>query len=166
MQADAAYAICVLNQDLGSGVTGVVKFVQPAGGKTIVNATIKGLTAGKHGFHVHEFGNLTEGCKTAGAHFNPEKKTHGGPSDEERHVGDMGNVVSDGKSDTVLVYEDALISLTGPNSIIGRAVVTHADEDDLGRGGYDDSKTTGHAGARVACGVIGWSAPFEYSRPN
>jgi len=166
MEAQISYAICVLNPDLNSGVSGVVRFVQVAGGKTIVNANIKGLSAGKHGFHVHEFGNLSEGCKTAGAHYNPEKKTHGGPSDEERHVGDMGNVVSDGKSDTILVYEDALIQLTGANSIVGRSCVVHADEDDLGRGGFDDSKTTGHAGARVACGVIGWSGAFEYSKPN
>lgn len=31
----------------------------------------------------------------------------------------------------------------------------HADEDDLGRGGFPDSKTTGHAGGRLSCGVIG-----------
>jgi len=167
MQAsDTTYAICVLLPDLASGVEGIVKFVQPAGGKTIVNATIKNLSAGKHGFHVHEFGNLSEGCKTAGPHFNPFKLTHGGPNDVERHVGDMGNVVSDGKSDTILVYEDSLIELTGVNTIVGRSVVVHADEDDLGRGNYEDSKTTGHAGARVACGVIGVSAPFEFSKPN
>jgi len=164
--ADTTYAICVLNPDMGSGVSGIVKFVQTAGGKTIVNATIKNLSAGKHGFHVHEFGNLSEGCKTAGPHFNPFKKTHGGPNDEERHIGDMGNVVSDGNSDTVLVYEDAVIELTGINTIIGRSVVVHADEDDLGRGNYEDSKTTGHAGARVACGVIGLSSAFEFSKPN
>jgi Cu-Zn family superoxide dismutase len=166
MQADAVYAICILKPDLNSGVSGVVRFVQPAGGRTIVNASIKGLSAGKHGFHVHEFGNLTEGCKTAGAHYNPTKKTHGAPFDTERHVGDMGNVVSDGKSESIMVYEDPLIELSGAQRIIGRAVVVHADEDDLGRGGHDDSKTTGHAGSRVACGVIGISSAFEFAKPQ
>ena len=49
----------------------------------------------------------------------------------------------------VQVDELGLIQLSGPTSIIGRAVVVHADEDDLGKGGKDDSKTTGHAGGRV-----------------
>lgn len=51
---------------------------------------------------------------------------------------------------------DDLISLTGTKrNILGRAVVIHADTDDLGRGGEHDSMTTGHAGARVACGIVG-----------
>ena len=47
------------------------------------------------------------------------------------------------------VDELGLIQLSGATSIIGRAIVVHADEDDLGKGGKEDSKTTGHAGARV-----------------
>jgi len=47
--------------------------------------------------------------------------------------------------------------LTGEYSVIGRSCVCHADEDDLGRGGHSDSLTTGHAGARLACGVIALS---------
>ena len=31
----------------------------------------------------------------------------------------------------------------------------HADVDDLGKGGHELSKTTGNAGGRLACGVIG-----------
>ena len=87
---------------------------------------------------------------TAGPHFNPFNRTHGGMSDAERHVGDMGNVTSKGGE---AVYDEVdklgLIQLSGSTSIVGRSVVVHADPDDLGRGGKDDSKTTGHAGARV-----------------
>ena len=155
------YAISILKEDGGSGVNGVVHFVQAVGGKTRVVAHITGLTEGSHGFHVHQFGNLTEGCKSAGAHYNPHGKEHGGPTDEERHIGDMGNVVAGADGIGTLDYEDPLIELTGPYSIIGRAIVTHADPDDLGKDGHADSKTTGHAGARVACGTVGLSGPFE-----
>ena len=47
-----------------------------------------------------------------------------------------------------------MVKTVGVNSVAGRAIVCHKDQDDLGKGGHDDSKTTGHAGARLACGVI------------
>jgi Cu/Zn superoxide dismutase len=50
------YAVCVLYEDNGSGVNGVVKFTQTEGGKCRIQAEVTGLKAGKHGFHVHEFG--------------------------------------------------------------------------------------------------------------
>ena len=52
--------------------------------------------------------------------------------------------------------------LYGEHSIIGRSMVCHADPDDLGKGGHELSLTTGNAGARVACGVIGLSGPFAF----
>lgn len=81
--------------------------------------------------------------------------THGGPDSEIRHVGDLGNIecTADGKA--VLNVEDHLCALYGPNSIVGRSVVVHAGTDDLGMGGDDESKKTGNAGPRLACGVIG-----------
>ena len=93
------------------------------GGKTRVTGELTGLTKGDHGFHVHEFGDLSNGCVSAGAHFNPAAKEHGGPTDAERHAGDLGNIVAgeDGKATVNIV--DAQIPLDGPNSIIGRSVV-------------------------------------------
>lgn len=46
--------------------------------------------------------------------------------------------------------------------MIGRSIVVHANVDDLGRTNHPDSKITGNAGSRLACGVIGFSAPFEF----
>ncbi|KAF3628331.1 Superoxide dismutase [Cu-Zn] 2 [Capsicum annuum] len=117
---------------------------------------------------------------TSGPHFNPLKKDHGAPSDEVRHAGDLGNIVAGPDGVAVISISDMQIPLSGVHSILGRAVVVHADSDDLGRGpdspsmdepcggtlwlwraqiriegGHELSKTTGNAGARVGCGVIG-----------
>lgn len=90
-------------------------------------------------------------------HFilNIFQKEHGGSADTERHVGDLGNIEADRKNIAHIDIEDSIISLTGVNSIIGRAVVVHAGEDDLGLGGHPDSKKTGNAGGRLGCGIIG-----------
>ena len=101
------------------------------------------------------YGNLTEGCKTAGPHYNPHGKDHGGPFSEVRHIGDMGNVESDDEGNATFELEDPEISLIGKYSVIGRACVLHEKTDDLGKGGDEESLKTGNAGPRIACGVIG-----------
>ncbi|KAL1140268.1 hypothetical protein AAG570_000200 [Ranatra chinensis] len=109
----------------------------------------------EHGFHIHEKGDLSSGCASAAGHFNPHQKHHGGPSDTERHVGDLGNIAADASGVAMFTIQDNLISLVGEHSVLGRAIVVHADKDDFGKGGFTDSLTTGHAGSRVGCGVIG-----------
>lgn len=64
-------------------------------------------------------------------------------------------MVADESGKAAINITDKFISLTGDNSILGRTVVVHADVDDLGKGGHELSKTTGNAGGRLACGVIG-----------
>lgn len=76
-------AVAVL---VGETVNGVVNFTQADDGVVHVQGEVKGLDKGQHGFHVHEFGDVTNGCNSAGAHFNPLGRTHGAPEDEERHV--------------------------------------------------------------------------------
>jgi len=67
----------------------------------------------------------------------------------------LGNVTAGEDGNVHTKIQDKVISLKGEHSIIGRTLVVHADPDDLGKGGHEDSKTTGHAGPRLACGVIG-----------
>lgn len=72
-----------------------------------------------------------------------------------RHVGDLGNVTASANGVAKINIRDKTISLQGEHNIVGRTVVVHADPDDLGLGGHELSKTTGNAGGRLACGVIG-----------
>ncbi|KAK3205888.1 hypothetical protein Dsin_019934 [Dipteronia sinensis] len=138
-----------------SNVEGVVTLTQDDDGPTTVNVRITGLTPGPHGFHLHQYGDTTNGCISTGPHFNPNDLTHGAPEDEVRHAGDLGNIVAnaDGVAEATIV--DNQIPLSGPNTVVGRALVVHELEDDLGKGGHELSLSTGNAGGRLACGVVG-----------
>jgi len=142
-------AVCVLHPTEGSNVRGIIKFEKTDDGLKII-ADVTGLTPGKHGFHIHEFGDCSRlDGKSAGGHFNPDGKKHGAPNSEERHVGDLGNLLANEEGKAHYEMIDSYISFSGPHSIIGRAIIVHEGEDDL------TSQPTGAAGARVACGVIG-----------
>ena len=153
----AIEAICVLNEN---NIKGTIIFKEDLKNKdVIIKVNLQGLDYGLHGFHIHKYGDLSQGCTSTCEHYNPFNKLHGGPEDSKnnRHVGDLGNIYSNKKKISKHIFRDKLIKLRGKYSIIGRAVVIHQDEDDLGKGNYKDSKTTGHAGKRLACAVIGYS---------
>ncbi|KAM0077696.1 Superoxide dismutase [Cu-Zn] [Fusarium odoratissimum] len=147
-------AVSVLRGD--SKVSGTVIFEQESeSAPTTITWDITGNDPNaKRGFHIHTFGDNTNGCTSAGPHFNPHNKTHGAPSDETRHVGDLGNLETDGQGNAKGSVTDSLIKLIGPHSIIGRTVVVHAGTDDLGKGDNEESLKTGNAGPRPACGML------------
>ncbi|XAR59695.1 Superoxide dismutase [Bertholletia excelsa] len=136
-----------------SNVEGVVTLSQEGDGPTTVNVRVTGLTPGLHGFHLHEYGDISKGCISTGSHFNPNKKTHGAPEDENRHAGDLGNILANANGVAEATIQDKQIPLSGPNAVIGRSFVVHELEDDLGKGGQELSLTTGNAGGRLACGM-------------
>lgn len=148
-------AVAVLRGD--TSVSGVVRFEQASESEpTTVSWEITGNDPNAlRGFHIHQFGDNTNGCTSAGPHFNPFGKTHGAPDVEDRHVGDLGNVTTDASGVAKGSKKDSYIKLLGENSIVGRTVVVHAGVDDLGKGGNEESVKTGNAGGRNACGVIG-----------
>jgi Cu-Zn family superoxide dismutase len=145
-----------------SKIKGNVRFVEKEYGIEI-EVFLTGLQKNhKHGFHVHQYGDMSEKCDSMCAHFNPFQKNHGGPNSKERHVGDLGNIISDKHGNAHVVFMDSMIKLRGTKSnIIGRGLIIHADEDDLGLGNFEDSHTTGHSGKRIACAVIGYAKPMN-----
>lgn len=82
-------------------------------------------------------------------------KMHGSPNDENRMVGDLGNIRVEENGTCSVDIEDRIVQLLGPHSVLGRSMVIFASEDDQGRGGHENSSTTGNTGPRIAAGVIG-----------
>ncbi|KAM4809751.1 extracellular superoxide dismutase [Cu-Zn] [Rhinophrynus dorsalis] len=107
--------------------------------------------------HIHNFGDLSDGCDSAGGHYNPLHVNH------PNHPGDFGNFrVKDGKIQRHLTNLEATIF--GPFSAIGRAVVVHMQADDLGKGNNQASLENGNAGKRLACCVIGVSSKNNWEK--
>lgn len=141
-------AQAMLQPTTGNNTKGAIKFSEVKNGVR-VTGEVSGLTPGKHGFHVHENGDCSSGDgKSAGGHFNPKDKQHGGPQSEQKHVGDLGNIEADQNGTAAIDRVFPFLSLEGDYSIIGRGLIVHADADDL------HSQPTGNAGARLACAVI------------
>jgi superoxide dismutase, Cu-Zn family len=137
------------------GVEGTIKIKEERNGVKI-NYNIVGLSDGKHGFHIHQYGDLTDGCTSACSHFNPFNNSHGGLHSEERHLGDLGNIASKNNiSKGNMFLKSASLDACNKTSILGRMIIVHEDPDDLGKGGDVESTKTGNAGKRLACGVIG-----------
>jgi len=142
-------------------VSGLLSFYQQdSSSPVILTGTLTGFTtSGLHGFHVHEFGGISDNCNAAGLHLNPLNMTHAGPTSAIRHEGDLGNINVAGGSSTVSIT-DSVITLYGGYSIIGRAMVVHANPDDL------VSQPTGAAGGRVGCCTIGSMSPMNAASRN
>ena len=145
------FGICVLTNVTKKSMKGNIEF-EVDGKHTIIRLNLEGFPPGKHGFHIHEYGDLSQGCESAGAHYNPDGVEHGDL--ENGHVGDLGNVEADSNGIAEFTIKAERIELIGERSVIGRAIVIHENEDDLGKGGDAESLKTGNAGDRLACGVI------------
>jgi len=133
--------------------SGTVTFHQDGSGVHVV-AELAGVDkAGKHGFHVHETGECSHGTDgkhftSAGGHFNPTNSEHACPPTEPRHAGDLGNVEVGANGSGRMEMSTTGLSLSGPNSVVGKAILLHAGEDDC------KTQPTGNSGDRIACGVV------------
>jgi Cu-Zn family superoxide dismutase len=142
-------AVAALSPASGSQVSGSVSFRTISGGVHL-DAVVAGLPQGDHGFHVHEVGDCSAAdASSAKGHFNPFAKSHGAYDHGEHHAGDIPNLTADaGGKATLSVDLPGLAIGAGDASILGRAVVIHADADDY------KTQPAGNSGKRIACGVI------------
>jgi len=139
-------AVALLMPMKDSKVGGTITLTQEKG-YVLVTGEVTGLTPGKHGFHIHMFGDLraADGM-SAGGHFNPKGHPHGGPDSKERHEGDLGNIEASEAGVAKVNVKAMGLKLA---EVLGRSIVVHAKADDL------KSQPAGDAGPRIAVGVIG-----------
>jgi Cu-Zn family superoxide dismutase len=142
--------IAVLSAKSDSKVKGNVEFTAAAEGVKL-KIQMSGLKPNStHGFHIHEFGDCTApDASSAGGHFSTNSKTHGGPTSEMHHSGDLGNLQADSKGVIETEKTFNFFTIAGENSILGHSIVLHEKADDL------KSQPAGDSGKRIACGVIG-----------
>jgi Cu-Zn family superoxide dismutase len=138
-------AVALLMPMQNSGVKGTIVLKQEQGA-VLVTGEVTGLKPGKHGFHIHMYGDTRapDGA-SAGGHYNPGGTDHGAPGAAKHHQGDLGNIEADAQGVAKINVKATGVSL---GNIIGRSIVVHADPDDL------TTQPSGNAGARVAVGVI------------
>lgn len=156
-------AICVIIPTTECpNVRGTVKFTENIKkGVTTIKFELFGVRPGEHGAHIHTYGNILpvinqsnehNCCANVGDHYNPGGKLHG--SLDSGHMGDLGNILADDNGTVDETFVSNTIRLSGPYSVIGRALVIHENKDDLGHGKDAESKKTGNSGVRIACGVV------------
>ncbi|WP_420454597.1 superoxide dismutase family protein [Rubrivirga sp.] len=147
--------------DTTTGVTGTVDFTQD-GDELEMRVTVNGLAANStHGFHIHEVGDCGRGdhdddgfSEVGGAargHYDPYgTMDHGAPTDDvdSKHAGDFGNLTANASGTATATLTTDLLSLDGARPVEGRAVMVHANRDDL------ESDPGGMSGDRIGCGVI------------
>ncbi len=137
---------------------GFARFVGVNGG-TQITVISRALPPGNHGLHIHEFGSCfasfdTKGVATpfgsAGGHYDPAMTgTHKGP-DGGGHAGDLPMLQVNPDGSGMVAFYAATLHVTGADSLLGKAIVVHANPDD-----YTDTPPNGGSGPRIACGAIG-----------
>ena len=133
----------------GSTLTGTATFTQVGGAVHIV-VDVNNAPEGVHAVHLHEKGDCSApDGSSAGGHFNPTHMPHGSPEGPNHHAGDFGNMTVGADGHGHLELDSRTLTIAaGEMSVVGHAVVVHANPDDFA------TQPTGNAGGRIGCGVV------------
>ena len=134
----------------GGEAMGTVMLTQGPRG-VLIQARISGLSAGPHGFHIHETGACSPDFSAAGDHFNPHGVGHGPLYAGGEHAGDLPNIIAHAGGEAMADYYTPAVTLADGSlhslfDADGSAIVIHEGPDSYG----EDAG----AGGRAACGVI------------
>jgi len=143
-------ADCHFNYPTDHGYAKLVQYPH----QTVVELHLRNLPTGYHGFHIHEYGDLSRGCDSTGGHYNPFKGTHLNINRRGNHLGDLGNIFVDNDGRCEQIIHVACLPLVGTYSVVDRSMVIHEGIDDLGLGHNEESHKNGNSGKRIACGII------------
>jgi Cu-Zn family superoxide dismutase len=142
--------------------SGRVELKQIPGDLTSIIGEFENVNPGLHAFKIHEFGDLEYGCDSTGDVFNPfgAYRGHAHLDIHNRRVGDLEDCQARWDLGAEYKVRDALVTLSGPNSVIGRSMVIYEREDDHDQTEHPGTKTREARyregeGARIACCVIG-----------
>jgi superoxide dismutase, Cu-Zn family len=154
-------AVCLMYDAKTQETIGSVTFKQTINGVRVKGLLkMKNVKDGSHGFHIHQWGDMSKGCESMGPHFDDGSHAHGNLNERNSHLGDFGNVVAK-NNEFQFDFVSTKISLNPQhkNAIFGRGLVLHEDKDDMGRGANNESLLNGNSGHRIACGIIAMAAP-------
>jgi Cu-Zn family superoxide dismutase len=135
---------------------GNATLTQNADGSVRLQVQVRGLPAGQHGIHFHQFGACAPTFGAAGEHYNPMGKMHGLENSDGPHAGDLPNLTVNADGTGSLDTTTQLVTLaSGPMTVFdsdGTALIIHALTDD------QKTDPSGNSDGRIACGVIGAGA--------
>jgi superoxide dismutase, Cu-Zn family len=140
----------------GSGTSlGTIRIVETPYGLAFY-PSLKGLSPGLHGFHVHEKPSCAPAIKdgvpvaalAAGAHLDPAGSNRHGEPWGDGHLGDLPalHVDADGNATNPVLAPRLKLA-----DVLNRSLMLHAGGDNHS----DHPDPLGGGGARIACGVIG-----------